>query len=445
MRTDAESGGVKRYALMIFGCQMNIHDGERIGGVLEAAGWRESSPEEADAIILLTCCVRASAERRLYGRLASLKTLREARQVTIAVGGCLAQKEGMRLLQRAPHVDLVFGTHQYPRIATLLEEATRGVTCALDMDGLHLNEIPVKKREAFRAWITISHGCDNFCSYCVVPYVRGRETSRPVEEIIAEAAREVGEGVREIVLLGQNVDSYRLREEGRSRFADLLRRLGAAFPDVWIRFITSHPRDFDRDVIRAVAETPNVCEYVHLPLQSGSDRILAAMNRGYDRETYLSKVEALRSSVEDVVVATDIIVGFPGEREEDFMHTLEMVERCGFDATFTFVYNPRPGTAAARLTDDVSPAEKSERMERLLALTRRITAESLRARVGREEVVLVEGPSARDPARWRARTRGNQLVHFPRAKEDLAGKFARVRVTAAGSWCLQGRLLEVLD
>ncbi|MBC7247785.1 MAG: tRNA (N6-isopentenyl adenosine(37)-C2)-methylthiotransferase MiaB [Actinobacteria bacterium] len=434
----------RRYALLTFGCQMNIHDGERISGALEAAGWREASLEDADAVILLTCCVRASAERRLMGRLASLKPLKEGRGVTIAVGGCLAQKEGVRLLQRAPHVDLVFGTHQYPNIAALLEEAATGATCALDMDGLRLHDVPVKRREGFRAWITISHGCDNFCSYCVVPYVRGREVSRPADEILAEAERHVSEGVREIVLLGQNVDSYRLREEGRSRFADLLRRLGSTFPDVWIRFLTSHPRDFDRDAIRAIAETPNVCEYVHLPMQSGSDRILAAMNRGYDSETYLSRVKALRDSVEGVVLSTDIIVGFPGEREEDFLHTMEMVELCRFDASFTFLYNPRPGTAAAHLPDDVSPAEKGARMERLLSLTRRLTAESLRARVGKEEVVLVEGPSARDPGRWRARTRGNQLVHFPRGKEDLTGRFARVRITASGSWCLQGSLREVL-
>lgn len=434
----------KKYAVVTFGCQMNVHDSERIRGSLDAAGWRECALQDADAIILLTCCVRGSAERRFYGRLSSLKPLKEKREVTIAVGGCLAQKEGVRLLERAPYVDLVFGTHQYPRIADLLEEAKKGATCALDMDGIHLDNIPIKRRETFRAWITITHGCDNFCSYCVVPHVRGREVSRPLWEVLDEATRQVGEGVREIVLLGQNVNSYRRREEGGSRFADLLRQLGLLFPDVWIRFITSHPRDFGPDVIRAIAETPNVCEYVHLPLQSGSDRILAAMNRGYNAADYFCRVKSLRSSVEGVVLSTDIIVGFPGEREEDFLRTLEMVERCRFDAAFTFVYNPRPGTAAALLPDDVAPTEKKERMERLLNLTRRLTTESLRSRVGGEEMVLVEGLSDRDPARWRARTRGNQLVYFPRGKEDLVGKFARVSITASGSLCLHGNLREAL-
>ncbi len=439
-----ETGMKKNYAVVTLGCQMNVHDGERISGVLESAGWREASLKDADAVIFLTCCVRGSAERRFYGRLSSLKPLKDRKGILIAVGGCLAQKEGLRLLERAPYVDLVFGTQQYPRIAELLARAAEGATCATGMDGLHLDNIPVKRKEDFRAWITITHGCDNFCSYCVVPFVRGREASRPAPEILAEASRQVEGGAREIVLLGQNVNSYRRREEGASRFVDLLRQVGSAFPGVWIRFITSHPRDFDESVIRAIADTPNVCEYVHLPLQSGSDRILAAMNRGYTRAAYLRKAESLRSSLKGVVLSTDIIVGFPGEREEDFLATLEMVESCRFDAAFTFIYNPRPGTAAARLPDDVTPEEKHARMERLLHVTRRLTAESLRSRVGGEEVVLVEGESFRDPACWRARTRGNQVVHFPREEQDIAGKFARVAITACGSWCLHGRLLEVL-
>lgn len=433
----------RSYALLTFGCQMNLHDAERVAGVLQAAGWREADPEDAQAVILLTCCVRESAEERVYGRLASLRPLKEERGTLIAVGGCLAQKEGWKLLERAPYVDLVFGTHQFPHIDRLLEEAMERQVCALDMNGLRLSGLPAARREVFRAWVTITHGCDNYCSYCIVPLVRGREVSRPPQEVLEEVAHLAEEGVREITLLGQNVNSYRLREEGRSRFAELLRLLGREFPEIWIRFTTSHPRDFGEEIISAIAETDNVCEHVHLPLQSGSDRILQAMNRGYRASDYLRRVEELRERVEGVVLTTDLMVGFPGEKEEDFVRTMELVERCRFDAAFTFIYNPRPGTAAGRLRDDVPRQVKVRRLEELAALTRRLTSASLRRRVGGVEQVLVEGPSRRDVGMWGARTRGNQLVHFPRGREDLTGRLAMVRVTAAGSWSMYGELVEV--
>ncbi|MBC7230126.1 MAG: tRNA (N6-isopentenyl adenosine(37)-C2)-methylthiotransferase MiaB [Actinobacteria bacterium] len=434
----------RRYALLTFGCQMNIHDSERIAGLLEREGWREAEPEEADAIILVTCCVRESAERRLYGRLSALRPLKERNGALIAVGGCLAQKEGEMLRRKAPHVDLIFGTHQYPQIAVLLERAAQGAVCSTAMGGLSPRGLPARRREDFRAWVTITNGCDNFCSYCVVPYVRGEETSRPVEEVMREVGEHVAAGAREINLLGQNVDSYRRKEEGRSRFADLLRALGASFPEVWLRFTTSHPRDFDLEVMRAIAETPGVCEYVHLPLQAGSDRVLEAMRRGYGREEYLEKARALRREVEGVALSTDIIVGFPGESEEDFRDTLEMVELCRFDTAFTFVFNPRPGTPAAQLADDVPHEVKRERMSRLTALTRRLTSQALLAEVGRELEALVHGPSRRDPNFWAARTRRNLPLHFQRGGEDLTGRFVRVRVTGAGSWSLRGELLEVM-
>lgn len=433
----------RSYALITFGCQMNLHDAERIGGILQASGWLEASPEEADAVILLTCCVRESAEERFYGRLFSLRPLKE-QGTLIAVGGCLAQKEGLRLQKRAPFVDLVFGTRQYPRIARLLEEAEKGPLCALEMVSLDLAGLPAERRERFRGWVTITHGCDNFCSYCIVPFVRGRESSRPIDEVVEEVGRLVEDGAREVNLLGQNVNSYRRREEGRSRFADLLRLLGREYPDVWIRFTTSHPRDFDRDIMLAIAETEGVCEHVHLPLQAGSNRILSAMRRGYRSEEYLSRVADLRRIVREVVLTTDIMVGFPGETEEDFRRTLEMVERCRFDGAFTFMYNDRPGTAAAVLPGKVPAEIKRERLERLASLTRDLTSASLAGRVGRVERVLVEGLSRKDPGRWRARTRGNQLVHFPREEEDLTGKFVDVRITSAGSWSLYGQKLRLI-
>ena len=434
----------KRYALLTFGCQMNLHDAERIGGILESEGWREAPLAEADAIILLTCCVRESAERRLYGNLSALKPLKARKPVTIAVGGCMAQKEGHRLQERAPYVDLVFGTHQYPRIAGLLAAAQRGRVCSTALDGLSIEGLPYRRRESFRAWVTITHGCDNFCTYCVVPYVRGRETSRPLSEVVEEVGMHVRAGVREINLLGQNVNSYCRKEEGRSRFADLLRHLGLRYPHTWVRFMTSHPRDFDPEIIQAIAETENVCEYVHLPLQSGSDRVLASMHRGYGREEYREKARELRRVVPEASLSTDIMVGFPGEGEDDFLATLDIVDSCRFDAAFTFIYNPREGTAAARLADDVPAEVKQERLRRLLELTRGLTASSLREEVGKERVALVYGPSHRDPLNWSARTRRNQLVHFRRGEADLSGRFVRVRISASGSWSLLGELLEVL-
>jgi tRNA-2-methylthio-N6-dimethylallyladenosine synthase len=433
------------YTLITFGCQMNIHDAERISGVLNQAGWTETPiVEEADAIILLTCCVRESAEQRLYGRLASLKPLKGLKPITIAVGGCLAQNEGQRLLQRAPHVDLVFGTHHYPHIASLLKKAEEEVTCVIGMDGVELASIPFHRKNPFRAWVTITHGCDNYCSYCIVPFVRGPEQSRPEIEVIDEVAFHVYENIREVVLLGQNVNSYRRKEEGKSSFAHLLHDLGDRFPNIWVRFTTSHPRDFDLETMHAIADIANVCEHVHLPLQAGSDRILKAMNRGYSSDEYLEKAFKLRRMIEGVSLTTDLIVGFPGECESDFQKTLEVVEECRFDSAFTFLYNPREGTESARMPDDVPAKIKQERLERLIGLTRRLTAESLRKEVGKEVLAIVNGLSRKNPQRWSARTRNNKLVHFPRTDEDLSGKFVRVFISSAGSWSLQGDLMEVI-
>ena len=433
----------RRYALITFGCQMNRHDSERISGILGADGWEEvQTVEEADAVILLTCCVRQSAEQRFYGRLSSLKPLKEMRPMLIAVGGCIAQKDGGLILQKNPYVDLVFGTHQYPEIAGLLARAEKSMLMATDMTGLNIASVPYRHHESFRAWVTISHGCDNYCSYCIVPYVRGPEHSRPMQEVMGEVKMHVEKGVKEINLLGQNVNSYRRKEEGSSDFASLLRLLGERFPDIWIRFTTSHPRDFDSDIIRAIAETENVCEYIHLPLQAGSNAILEAMNRGYSREEYLDKATAVKRMIKGVSLTTDIIVGFPGEEEEDFEQTMDMVEKCRFDAAFTFLYNPRRGTSACRMLDDDPPRLKQERLEALMALTRRLTRQSLEGEVGKELLVLVEGPSRKDAGRWSARTRNNKLVHFPRKAKDISGGFAWVLITAAGNWSLRGEFLS---
>lgn len=433
----------RTYHLIVFGCQMNIHDSEQIAAALEQADWsRAEREDEADAIILLTCCVRESAEQRLYGRVASLKSLKGGRPVTIAVGGCLAQKEGGRMLAEMPHIDLVFGTQQYPNIAMLLDQAATIQISAVDFDGLEFGTTPAYRREPFRAWITITHGCQNFCSYCIVPFVRGPEASRGIEDVLQEVGRHVDGGAREINLLGQNVNSYRSREDGESKFPQLLRLLAERFPDTWVRFTTSHPRDLSSDIIAAIAESQNACEHVHLPLQAGSDRILAAMNRGYTAGEYVEKANNMRRAIGDMALTTDLIVGFPGETEEDFTRTLEVVEACLFDASFTFIFNPREGTAAASLEDDVPSGVKQERLQRLMLLTRSLTTESLRRDVGREITVMVTSPSRKDPGKWSARSRNNKIVHFKRRGEDLIGRFVKVVITGAGSWSLEAEALD---
>ena len=430
----------RTYYLVTYGCQMNRHDSERVAGILESRGWRLAlDPGEADALVFITCCVRQSAEDRFYGRLSSLGGSKRPLQI-VAVGGCVAQKEGERLLERFPFVDLVFGTAQYPRIAELLEEARERKVVALEIDGLRPTILPSSRLKTHRTWITIIEGCDNFCSYCIVPYVRGRERSRPAEEIIREAEEAVAQGAREVFLLGQNVNSYMRRETGKSRFAELLWMLAERLPgDVWIRFTTNHPRDLDRETVRALAEIPNLCKQVHLPLQAGSDRVLAAMNRGYSSKEYLKKVDLLRREVEGVSITTDLMVGFPGETEDDFRETLRMAERCAFDAAFTFMYNPREGTRAAAWADDVPRPVKLERLTRLARLTADLTRRSLEREVGKVHLALVEGRSRKDPGRWEARTSGNKPVHF-QAEGDLEGKFVRLRVERAGNWSLYGSL-----
>jgi tRNA-2-methylthio-N6-dimethylallyladenosine synthase len=435
----------RKYNVTSYGCQMNLHDADRIGGILDESGWSESEGlEDADAVILLTCCVRESAEKKFYGKLSSLKRFKEVRPLIIAVGGCLAQKEGVRLLEKAPYVDLVFGTHKYPYIAKLLEEELKNKKCVTDMDGLHIAGLPCRRKDPFRAWVTITHGCDNYCSYCIVPFVRGREISRPIREVLDEVEKHVSDGVKEINLLGQNVNSYGRGQEDDVSFAQLLRMMGERFPDVWVRFATSHPRDFDDQIVKAIKETPNVCEYVHLPLQAGADRVLEAMNRGYTSEEYLEKARALRETVKGVSLGTDLIVGFPGERESDFKKTLEMVELCSFDSAFTFLYNIREGTAAARMPDDVPSMVKQDRLERLMRLTRHLTKESLRKEVGKVKLALVYGISRKDPGQWAARTRDNKLVHFPCGERELDGKTVKLSVTGSGSWSLRGDIMEVV-
>ncbi len=477
---DGEVEGRRSYFVRTYGCQMNEHDSERIAGLLESDDLvAASTMADADVIVLNTCCIRENADNKLYGQLGHLKRLKEERpDVQIAVAGCLAQKDQDLVRQRAPHVDVVFGTHNVARAVDLLSEArvSGPVTEILAESEEFPSALPVRRDAQHAAWVTIQIGCDNSCAFCIVPSVRGREISRPFGELIDEVRRLAADGVSEVTLLGQNVNSYGRdvtlalrgtngappldhpadavwrageswaagRRPARPLFGDLLRAVGAVDGIDRVRFTSPHPKDLRADVISAMARTPAVCEHLHLPLQSGSDNVLAAMHRGYTAQRYLERLEAARAAVDDLAVSTDIIVGFPGESECDFAATLELAAQARFDSAFTFVFSPRPGTEAAELADRfVAPEVSAERMERLRTVIERSARLGNESRVGRIEEVLVEGPSKRDPGTLSGRTRQNRLVHFASTEPLRTGTYARVLVREAATFHLSGELIEV--
>ncbi len=438
----------RTYFVRTFGCQMNEHDSERIAGLLQADGMRPvARPEDADVVVLNTCTIRENADRRLYGYLGALRAVKRRRpNLRIAVGGCAAQKDRELVRERAGWVDVVFGTHNLERIVELLDDAERDgpVTEIWEERRADLEEpsgTPVPRPGGVSAWVTITTGCDNSCTFCIVPAVRGPEVSRRPGDVIREVEELAAAGVVEVTLLGQNVNSYGrdLERDGHAPlFADLLRRVGAVPGIRRVRYTSPHPKDLREEVARAMAETPAVCEHLHLPLQSGSDRILAAMHRGYRADRFLEKLAMARRIVPGLAVSTDVIVGFPGETEEDFARTLEVVAAARFDTAFMFQFSPRPGTVAATLPDQVPPEVVQERFERLVALQNRITFERNRAVVGRRVEVLVEGPSRKDPRVVTARTRRNRIVHV--AGEWAPGTFLEVLVTRAAPHHLEGVL-----
>ena len=463
-----------------YGCQMNEHDSERIAGLLEADGLvPAASEDEADVIVFNTCCIRQNADNKLYGALGHLKALKDRRpDVQVAVGGCLAQKDRDRIQERAGHVDVVFGTHNVHRAAELLAEARQygpvmeilEETVRDDAEAFP-SALPTQRDAGHKAWVTIQIGCDNSCAFCIVPSVRGPEISRPFGEMIAEVEGLAAEGVTEVTLLGQNVNSYgrdltlRLRTSGpgpadefeagsawasagdrraRPLFADLLAAVGAVDGIRRVRFTSPHPKDLRPETIDAMAATPEVCEHLHLPLQSGSDRVLAAMHRGYTAERYLERLAAARAGMDDLAVTTDLIVGFPGETEDDFERTLEVVAEAGYDSAYCFVFSPREGTEAAEMVDDFVEhdicVDRFERLQRVLRRSARLTHE---ARVGRLEEVVVEGPAKREPDQVTARTRQNKLVHLPAADGLRTGAYADVRIVGAANHYLHGELVKV--
>jgi|SRR5579884_2067319 len=434
---------VKRYHVTTFGCQMNAHDSERIKGMLEELGLGEApAPESADVVVFNTCTIREKPDQRLAAHLgAASARKREHPELVIAVGGCYAEAQRERIFELYPSVDVAFGPGSISHLGDWLGAGGAGMargSFGLD-DRAFAAELPMHRERRFQAWVQVSMGCNSVCAYCIVPAVRGREVSRRPGEILAEVTGLAAQGVREITLLGQNVNSWGrdLLPDVQTDFGELLRACDGVEGIERIRFTSPHPKDFREPVIRALAECEAVCEQVHLPLQSGSSRILKAMRRTYTRERYLALAERLRDAVPDLALGTDIIVGFPGETEDDFRQTLEVVEEVRYDSAFTFVYSPRAGTEAAAMPDQVPHEVKIERMERLVELTQRIARERNQERVGRIEEVLVEGPSRTDPALLRGRTRRNTTVNF--AGAAAPGELVDVRIDSASSTTLRGR------
>jgi len=438
--------------LVTFGCQMNRLDSELIRSLLQEAGYEMTRDEaSADLVLFNTCSVRQHAENRVYGRLAALKKLKaEHPGVVIGVLGCMAQKERERLFEAAPHVDVVCGTRQFPALVEAVARARRGGGPQLLVaEEGELHGVYSRRRlrsGQFSAFVSVMRGCDNFCSYCVVPYVRGRETSRPMAEVAREVERLRGRGVVEITLLGQNISSYGKGLDSAD-LAGLLRRLGEVEGIERIWFITSHPADAGREVFLAMRDVPGVCEYLHMPAQSGSTRVLERMNRGYSREHYIDLVREARETVPGLAVASDFIVGFPGETEEDFRETVSLVEACRFSNSFIFKYSPRPGTKAAAFPDDVPTPEKRRRNQELLSVQERISTEENAVFVGRTVEVLIEGPSKRNPSRLTGRARDHRIVIIDKegicatgglSASALVGKIVSVTITASTALALYG-------
>jgi tRNA-2-methylthio-N6-dimethylallyladenosine synthase len=439
---------VRRYHVTTFGCQMNAHDSERIKGMLEDLGLGEAvSQVDADVIVFNTCTIREKPDQRFAAHLAQARALKDADpDKVIAVGGCYAEAQRERLFERYPYVDVAFGPGSIPHLGEWIGAGGLGV--ARGRFGLEersfAGQLPMRRERPFQAWVQVSMGCNSKCAYCIVPAVRGREQSRRPGDVVAEVSALARDGVKEITLLGQNVNSWGrdLAPAIRTEFGELLRACDAVPGIERIRFTSPHPKDFRDPVIAAMAECEAVCEHVHLPLQSGSSRLLKRMRRTYDRDRYLRLADKLRAAVPDLALGTDIIVGFPGETEEDFRQTLEVVEQVRYDSAFTFIFSPRRGTEAAEMPDQVPDEVKHERLERLVDVVQRVASERNAERVRLIEEVLVEGPSRTDPSLLRGRTRRNTTVNF--AGSAAPGDLVNVAIESATSTTLRGTQLAAV-
>lgn len=430
---------MRTYHVTTFGCQMNEHDSERMKGMLDSLGYREVPERDgADVILFNTCSIRESADNRLVGHLGEAKRLKsEHPERVVGVGGCWSQSLKHEVFERFPFVDVAFGPGQYPKLAEFLLSDSLTAQGYFDFEGF-TGHLPAKRERDHQGWVQISVGCNCVCAYCIVPSTRGREVSRPAGELVAEVERLAADGVKEVTLLGQNVNSYGrdLPNGEKATFAELLAMVDGVDGVERVRYTSPHPKDMREDVIRAHAELPSLCEHIHLPLQAGSSRILKAMRRTYNRERYMDRVALIREHVPDCALTTDIIVGFPGETEADFEETLEVVDEVGYDSAFTFIFSPRRGTPAADLDGQVPHAVKRERMERLVELVQRRASERSQRFVGRTMEVLVEGPSRTDPARLRGRIRHNKTVNFDGVARP--GELVQVDITSGTSTTLAG-------
>ena len=436
------------YCVVTYGCQMNAHDSEKLAGMLQEMGMTEAeSRETADFVIFNTCCVRDNAQRRALGNVTWLKELKKTRpEMMVAVCGCMMQQKGMgeQILRQYPFVDVAFGTHNLYRFAQLMLQAVKNrrrvVEVIQEDEGSIPENLPVRRSSPHHAYITIMYGCNNFCSYCIVPYVRGRERSRASARIIEEARQLKEEGVKEIMLLGQNVNSYGLDVEGELSFAQLLAKLDEVGIER-IRFMTSHPKDISDELIDVIAKSKHICHALHLPVQHGSSRVLASMNRKYTREQYLARVAEIRAKIPDMSLTTDLIVGYPGETEEEFEETCSLVGEVGYDSAFTFIYSPRIGTRAADMPDQIPEEVSSRRIQKLIAIQKENTRRNYAGYIGQVHSVLVEEASKRDEHQMAGKDEYNITVNFPGSK-DLIGRIVRVRITSVGESTLRGEMID---
>lgn len=449
MQDSINSGGKRlHFHLMTFGCQMNERDSELLSGMLHEMKYEPTkNVEEADIILLNTCCVRETAENKIWGRIGDLKALKSRKpEVILGICGCMTQQSetGEKIRKRAPHVDLIFGTHnihQLPKLVAKVKEERKTIIDIWETEGDIVENLPSKRIEGVKAYVTIMYGCNNFCTYCIVPYVRGRERSRQITDIKREITELAEQGFKEIMLLGQNVNSYGKDLDPKTDFADLLTELENIEGLSRIRYMTSHPRDFNEKLINVIASSQKVCEHFHLPVQAGGNHVLKKMNRGYTKESYLNLVEKIREKIPQASITTDLIVGFPGETDEDFAETLDLLNKVRFDAAFTFVYNKRSGTPAATMTDQVPDEVKKERIQKLITLQNSISQEKNLAEAGRIHEVLIEGIKKDDSSLVEGRTRSNKLVQIKNTGEQ-PGQIVKVRITDTGTWHLDGEILS---